>query len=139
MESNPLDQEFELSSPGSLPLMADASTRPIADAEAGSVRELLTLALPFILSTSFTTIQLFIDRLFISKVGADAMAATMPTVGYFWTPMALFQFTVMYVTVFVAQYRGAKRSQRVGPIVWQGIYVGFAMGLLFPLLIPVAD
>src|SRR5207244_7081805 len=58
---------------------------------------------------------------------------------YFWTPMALFQFTVMYVTVFVAQYCGAKRSERVGPIVWQGIYVGLAMGLLFPLLIPVAD
>lgn len=135
MTGNPLDQEFELSSSGLQPMVVPAA----ADAHAGSVRELLTLALPFILSTSFTTVQLFVDRLFIARVGSDAMAATMPTVGYFWTPMALFQFTVMYVTVFVAQYCGAKRTERVGPVIWQGLYVGAFFGLAFPVLIPAAD
>lgn len=105
----------------------------------GGYRELMELALPFILSSSFTTIQLFIDRVFIAKVGQAAIAATMPTVGYFWSPLVLFQFTVMYVTVFVAQYRGAGRPRRVGPIVWQGIYLGLAFGLAFPLLIPIVD
>jgi len=105
----------------------------------GGYAELLKLAIPFILSSSFTTIQLFIDRVFIAELGADAMAATMPTVGYFWTPMALFQFTVMYVTVFVAQYSGAKRPERIGPIVWQGLYLAIAFGLLYPLLIPLID
>lgn len=113
-------------------------TRPV-DAHAGSYRELLALAIPFILSSSFTTLQLFIDRFFITDVGKDAMAAVMPTVGYFWTPMALLQFTVGYVTVFVAQYCGAGRLHRVGPIVWQGLYLALLFGLLFPLLIPFVD
>ena len=102
-------------------------------------KELLRLSLPFIVSTSCTTVQIFIDRIFVSGVNADAVAAAMPTVGYFWTPMALLQFTVLYATVFVAQYLGAGRPNRVGPVVWQAIYFALACGLLFPLLIPVVD
>ncbi len=102
-------------------------------------KELLRLALPFIVSSSCTTVQIFIDRIFVSGVNADAVAAAMPTVGYFWTPLALLQFTVLYATVFVAQYLGAGRPERVGPVVWQAIYFAVGCGLLFPLLIPVAD
>lgn len=102
-------------------------------------RELLKLSLPFILSSSFTTVQLFIDRVFISAVNTDALAATLQSVGYFWTPMALLQFTVLYATVFVAQYSGAKRPERIGPVVWQALYFAFIAGAAFPLLIPIAD
>jgi MATE family multidrug resistance protein len=102
-------------------------------------RELLKLSLPFILSSSFTTVQVFIDRVFISAVSTDAMAATMPTIACFWSPMALLQFTVLYATVFVAQYTGAKRPDRIGPVVWQALYFAVGAGLLFPLLIPVVD
>ncbi len=113
--------------------------KPALNPSEGGYGELLKLAIPFILSSSFTTIQLFIDRIFINQVGTDAMAATMPTVGYFWTPMALFQFTIMYVTVFVAQYCGAQRQNRVGPVLWQGIYLGTFFGVCFPLFIPLID
>jgi MATE family multidrug resistance protein len=102
-------------------------------------KELLRLSLPFIVSSSCTTVQIFIDRIFVSGVNADAVAAAMPTVGYFWTPMALLHFTVLYATVFVAQYSGAGRTDRVGPVVWQAIYFAIGCGLLFPLLIPLAD
>jgi len=84
-------------------------------------------------------VQIFIDRIFVSGVNADAVAAAMPTVGYFWTPLALLQFTVLYATVFVAQYSGAGRPNRVGPVVWQAIYFAIGCGLLFPLLIPIVD
>jgi len=113
----------------------DAGPKTLREA----ARELLKLALPFILSSSFTTIQVFIDRIFISGVNADAIAAAMPTIGYFWTPMALFQFTVLYVTVFVAQYIGARRPDRVGPVVWQSLYFAVIFGCAFPLLIPLVD
>jgi MATE family multidrug resistance protein len=102
-------------------------------------RELLKLSLPFILSSSFSTVQIFIDRVFISAVNADAVAATMPTMGYFWTPIALLQFTVLYATVFVAQYSGAKRPERIGPVVWQALYFAFIAGTAFPAFIPLAD
>jgi len=102
-------------------------------------RELLKLSLPFVLSSSFSTLQIFIDRVFISAVNADAVAATMPTVGCFWAPMALLQFTVLYATVFVAQYSGAKRPERIGPVVWQALYFAVGAGVLFPVLIPLVD
>jgi MATE family multidrug resistance protein len=105
----------------------------------GGYRELIALSTPLILSASFWTVQIFADRVFLSWVNVDAVAAAMPAVGYFWTPMALLQFTVMYVTVFVAQYAGAKRPDRIGPVVWQAIYFGAVTGALFPALIPVAN
>ena len=62
----------------------------------------------------------------------------MAVMGLFWTRMALLQQTAAYVTTFVAQYYGAKRLDRIGPSVWQSIYVSIAGGLLFLLLIPAA-
>ena len=104
-----------------------------------AARHLLALSLPLILSNSFWTLQIFIDRVFIAAVGDDAVAATMPTVGYFWTVMALLNNTVLYVTVFVAQYLGAGRPGRTGPVVWQALWFALAAGLVFPLLAPVVD
>lgn len=105
----------------------------------GGYRELIALSLPLILGTSFWTIQILVDRIFLTAAGANAVAAAMPAVGYFWTPMALIHNTVMYVTVFVAQYAGAKRPGRIGPVVWQAFYFSVGAGLLFPLLSPIVD
>ena len=107
--------------------------------EPGGYRELIALSLPLILSASFWTIQVFVDRVFLTYVGLDAVAAAMPAVGYFWTPFALLFNTVMYVTVFVAQYGGAGRPGRIGPVVWQALYFAVVAGAAFPLLSPVVD
>ena len=104
----------------------------------GGYRELIALSFPLILSASFWTVQIFIDRVFIAMVNSDALAATMPTVLYFWTPFVLINSTVLYATVFVAQYTGAGRPRRIGPVVWQALQFSLVTGLLFPLLIPVA-
>src|SRR5438105_15959883 len=87
--------------------------------EPGGARELLTLALPLILSNSFWTLQITIDRILLSRLSSDAVGAAMPAVLVFWTPLTLFQFTANYATTFVAQYVGAGRPHRVGPAVWQ--------------------
>ena len=108
------------------------------DPRPGGYRELFLLSLPLMLSSSFATIQIVIDRIFISRVGTEAAAAAMPAVAYFWTPFALLFFTVMYATVFVAQYAGAGRPRRIGPVVWQAGYFSLLAGVLFPLtIIPV--
>jgi MATE family multidrug resistance protein len=105
----------------------------------GGYRELIALSLPLILSASFWTVQIFIDRVFINMVSKEATAATMPTVGYFWSAFVLLNSTVLYATVFVAQYTGAGRPGRIGPVVWQALYFAVVTGLLFPLLAPAAD
>jgi MATE family multidrug resistance protein len=105
----------------------------------GGTAELLRLALPLILSNSFWTLQIAIDRAFLSRLSSDAVAASMPAAILFWTPLTLLQNTANYATTFVAQYVGAGRRLRVGPAVWQAIYFAMAAGVLFLLFYPFAE
>src|SRR5580704_7278358 len=88
----------------------------------GGGSELIRLAWPLIVSNGFNTLQITIDRVFLSWLDSDAVAAAMPAVMIFWTLFALPQNTASYVTTFVAQYIGADRHERVGPVIWQGLY-----------------
>ena len=104
----------------------------------GGSRELLSLAAPLIVSQSFMTVQVFVDTLLLSWYDAQAMAASLPAVMWFWLPFGLLQVTAGYTSTFVAQYTGAGRSHRVGPAVWQGIHFALVAGLLMLLLVPAA-
>ncbi len=100
----------------------------------GASRELLKLAAPLILSQSFMTIQIAVDRILLSRHDPDEVAASFPAVMLFWLPFGLLQGIAGYVSTFVAQYSGAGRPQRVGPAVWQGLYFAVGSGVLFLLV-----
>ena len=68
----------------------------------GGGRELMRLAFPLIVSSSFWTLQITIDRILLSRYSPDAVAASMPAALYFWTPLLLFQNTAGYAGTFVA-------------------------------------
>src|SRR3954469_11776684 len=104
----------------------------------GGSRELLTLALPLVVSQGFMTVQVFVDALLLSWHDPREMAASFPAVMWFWLAFALPQVTAGYVSTFVAQYTGAGRPERVGPAVWQGIHFAVAAGLAYLLMIPAA-
>lgn len=106
---------------------------------AGGARELLRLPFPLIVSNSFWTLQIAIDRVFLSRLSSDAVGAAMAGVLLFWAPLTLLQNTANYATTFVAQYVGAGRARRVGPSVWQALYFSVATGLAFLALVPAAD
>jgi len=97
------------------------------------------LAFPLILSSSLWTLQITIDRILLSRYETDAVGAATQAVFVFWTLLILFQNTCNFATTFVAQYVGAARPARVGPVVWQAIHFGVAAGLAFLLLIPLAE
>jgi MATE family multidrug resistance protein len=99
--------------------------------ELGGFRELIHLAWPLVLSSSFWTIQLFLDAIFLSWYSQAAVGAAMSAALVFWTPFILLQVTANYATTFVAQYLGAGRKERVGPAIWQALYFAVATGLLF--------
>jgi MATE family multidrug resistance protein len=105
--------------------MASASPPP------GGTRELLALAWPLVLSNSFMTFQMTVDRVLLSRYQADAVGAAIAAVLFYWTPLTLLQQTAAYATAFVAQYTGAGRPQRVGPAVWQALHFGLVSGLAF--------
>lgn len=102
----------------------------------GGGRELFLLAFPLILSNSIWTLQITLDRIFLSWLSSDAVAAAMPAAVLFWAPLSLMQNVANYATTFVAQYVGAGRTGRVGPAVWQALYFSVAGGILFIALVP---
>jgi MATE family multidrug resistance protein len=106
--------------------------------EEGGGRELLALALPLILSNSFMTLQIAIDRVLLTKHSSAAVGAAMAAVLFYWTPFTLLQCTANYATTFVAQYIGAGRPQRVGPAVWQSLYFSVVTGVAFLAFVPLA-
>jgi MATE family multidrug resistance protein len=104
----------------------------------GGSRELISLALPLVVSQSFMTAQVFLDTILLSWHDPLEMAASFPAVMWFWLGFGFLQVTAGYVSTFVAQYTGAQRPQRVGPAVWQGIHFAVLAGLAFMLMAPAA-
>src|SRR5947209_4268372 len=111
---------------------------PGRPATPGGSRELLTLALPLVVSQGFMTVQVFLDTILLAWHDSREMAASFPAVMWFWLPFGLLQVTAGYVSTFVAQYTGAGRPARVGSAVWQGIHFAAVAGVLFLVIVPVA-
>ena len=105
----------------------------------GGHREMLSLAFPLILSTGAWSIQHFVDRMFLTWHSTEAVAAAMPAGMLSFTILSLFIGTAIYVNTFIAQYYGAERYNRIGPVLWQGIYVAIFGGLIHLILIPLAQ
>jgi MATE family multidrug resistance protein len=110
--------------------------RKLETAPAGGTRELLALAWPLILSTSFWTVQVVFDRVLLGQSGSQSLAAGMASAVMFWTLLTGFQGTAGYATTFVAQYTGAGRPQDVGPVVWQALHFSLISSLFFVALLP---
>lgn len=102
-------------------------------------RQVLVLAIPLILSTGAWSVQHFVDRMFLTWYSPEAIAASMPAGILNFALMSIFIGTAGYVSTFIAQYYGAKQYERIGPALWQGIYISVIAGLGFLLLIPAAE
>jgi len=84
------------------------------------------------------TVQVFVDTILLAWHDPREMAASFPAIMWFWMVFGLLQVTAGYVSTFVAQYTGARRNERVGPAVWQGIHFAVLSGLLFLVMVPAA-
>jgi MATE family multidrug resistance protein len=98
--------------------------------EENGYRVVLKMAVPLILSTGAWAIQQFVDRVFLTWYSPESIAAALPSGITNLTLFSLFIGTASYVNTFVAQYFGANRSERIGLVVWQGIFLALpAIGL----------
>ena len=98
-------------------------------------REVLALALPLFVSTMSNMVMMFIDRMFLTWYSTDAVAAAMPAFLICFCVGCLPMGVAAYANTFVAQYAGAGRPRQIGPVVWQGIWIGV---LATPVLIATA-
>ena len=105
----------------------------------GGYREVLVVAIPLILSTATWSVQHFVDRMFLTWYSSEAIAAAMPAGMLNFSMVSIFMGTAGYVTTFVAQYYGARQFHRIGPALWQGVYVSLLGGLAIVCAIPFAE
>ncbi len=100
----------------------------------GGVRQLIAVGFPLLLSSLCAVINLFFDRLFLSRYDTDPtlphMNASLTASLTWWWLLQLAMGIVSYVSTFVSQYNGAGRPKSIGAIVWQGIYVSLAFGVV---------
>jgi MATE family multidrug resistance protein len=106
-------------------------------------RQVLRVSLPLVVSMSSTMIMEFTDRIFLANYSLDAIAAALPAGITAFLFISFFLGTAQYLNVFIAQYTGSGRPQRVGPALWQGIYFSVvsaaAMAALFFLAGPLFE
>lgn len=104
----------------------------------GGLRQTLAVALPLIASTVSWTIMIFTDRVFLTWYSADAVAAALPAGNIAFTIICFPLGLASYVNTFVAQYHGANRPERIGPAVWQALFIGMIAAPLAMATIPLA-
>ena len=121
--------------PGRLALLSDEGTwwsRPCG------VRDVVTLALPLVISTISWTVMNFVDRMFLAWHSLSAMAASMPAGMLFFSLVCFPMGLLSFVNTFVAQYHGAGRPERIGAAVGQAMRMALYMVPLYLLAIPAA-
>jgi MATE family multidrug resistance protein len=110
-----------------------------ASARAGSLRELLVVAVPLVISSGSISLMHVVDRIMLTWHSVDALAASTPGGMLYWTLLSFPFGVAMYVNTFVAQYDGAGRRERVVASVWQGGLIACVFGLALMFLAPAAD
>ncbi len=106
--------------------------------EPDGYREILAMAIPLIISTGSWSIQSFIDRMFLAWYSTESIAAAMPAGILNFTFMSFFIGAAGYVTTFIAQYHGAGYPEKIGPSLWQGIYLSLIGGAVMLMIVPAA-
>jgi MATE family multidrug resistance protein len=98
----------------------------------GSIRELLAVAVPMVVSSACDTTMIFTDRLFLSRLGSEQMNAAMAGGLTSFVMMTFFIGLAGYSTALVAQYLGAGRKERCARVTTQALLVCLAA---YPLIL----
>ena len=96
-------------------------------------RDVLSVSLPLIVSMGSVTLMQFTDRIFLGRYSLAAIAAALPAGIASFLFVSFFLGAVSFTGVFVAQYAGAGRPQRIGCALWQGLYFSLAAWVLLIL------
>ena len=98
----------------------------------GGILELLPIAFPMFLSSMFDMLMMFIDRLFLSRVGVVHQAAAMSGGITSWMVVSFFVGIVGYSSALIAQYFGASQKHNCTRMVRQTLWCAL---LSYPLIL----
>jgi multidrug resistance protein, MATE family len=92
----------------------------------GSIREVIAIAVPMVVSLSCDTMMMFTDRIFLSRLSPDAMNAVMGG-GYSCLQcVSFFIGLISYTTALVAQQYGAGSYSKASRSLFQAICIALA-------------
>ncbi|MGD2095383.1 MAG: MATE family efflux transporter [Phycisphaerales bacterium] len=120
--------------------MTDEPTLTIDDSiDETSLRYMLKLAAPMIVSTISFTIMQFVDRFMVSRLGTDALAAIMPAGFVSFVPGGFAMGALGSLNTFVSQNLGRGQKRDCSNYFWQAVYMGFTYFVVIAFLVwPVA-
>jgi MATE family multidrug resistance protein len=100
-----------------------------------SLRYMLKLAGPMVVSTVSMTIMQFVDRFMVSRLGTDALAAVLPAAFVSFVPAGFAMGTMTSLNTFVSQSLGRGNNRGCSDYFWQTVYAGLAYSILVAVLL----
>ena len=91
-----------------------------------SLGYMLRLAAPTVMTTISFTIMQFVDRIMVSRLGTDALAAILPAGVVSFLPTSFAAGALTSLNTFVSQSLGKGDREGCSNYFWQMIYVGMA-------------
>lgn len=106
-------------------------------------REVVTVALPLVVSSLSWTVMTFVDRVFLKWESGEAMSAAFSSSTAWFLGLCFPLGVCTYASTFVSQYFGAGQSdpeqlRRIGPVTWQAVWVALGFTPLLLAAIPLA-
>lgn len=105
--------------------------QPLTNYPTGSIREILFISVPLILSAASGSLMFFVDRLILAQLSTDAMNAA-ASAGMF---CYIFHYGAIGVAaiaeVFVGQFNGNNQTKKLGEPVWQMFWFCLVSFLVF--------
>jgi multidrug resistance protein, MATE family len=99
--------------------------------EEGSLKELLSISLPLMISTFSVMSMLFVDRLLLAHYSTAALNASVNASTLGWALLFAWVVLTNISEVFVAQYCGSNQLKRLGEPVWQMLWLSLASCAFF--------
>ncbi len=106
--------------------------------EATSLRRIIRIASPAIITMVSVNIMQFADRTFLARYDLAHFTASMPAGIYSFALLSVFLGITGFVANLVAQYYGARQSPECARATWQGVYFSLLCGTLLLALSPAA-
>ena len=95
-----------------------------------SLKYMLKLAGPMIVTTISFTIMQFVDRFMVSRLGTAALAAILPAGFVSFIPGAFVVGVFVSIATFVSQSLGRGEKEGCSSYCWQAIYMGLAYSVV---------
>ncbi len=97
-------------------------------------REVSRVCVPLVTGMAATTVMEFTDRIFLSYYSIDALSAVVPAGVTSFLILCFLGGVAGYISVFIAQYHGAGRPEKIGATLWQGIFFTLLSGVILLLI-----